>query len=75
MAQETEQKTVDTGTYDERLALARQMHDIRPARLQVEQAVENAAVKLLPLDRETFKREILEGFDFALGRSVNKIHG
>lgn len=62
--QKTAQQTADNSTYDERLALAREMHDIRPARLQVEQAIENAAAKLPPLDRETFKREMLGGFDF-----------
>lgn len=54
----------DGATYEKRLALAGQMHEIRPARMQVEEAVESAAARLPPLDRESFRNEILGAFDF-----------
>lgn len=50
--------------FERRLVLARQMNDIRPARQQVEEAVDMAIVKLSMNDRDVFKEEILSSFDF-----------
>jgi hypothetical protein len=51
-------------TLEKRIELAREMHKIRPARDQVELAVAQAAMQIPEGDRETFKTNILDGFDF-----------
>jgi hypothetical protein len=47
-----------------RIELAKKMHEIKPARDQVEQAVQQVALQLPMSDRDTFTEEILAGIDF-----------
>lgn len=51
--------------YEERVALAKKMHEISPARQQVEDAV-NGVANRLPVDNQDgFKRQVMKSIDVA----------
>jgi hypothetical protein len=51
--------------FAERLALAKQMHDLRPAKKQVEDAVNTAANRLPAANRDDFVKAMMKSIDVA----------
>ncbi len=63
-AVEDESEAVNTDpTYDERLELAKKMHDLRPVRDQVENAIAQFSQTRPPAERETFKVAMMNVFN------------
>ena len=61
-----QQAAADRGAdYGARVALAQKMHEIRPAKKQVEDAVTAAASRLPAPNREDFKAQMMKSIDVA----------
>lgn len=56
-------QTDNGADYAERLALAQKMHEIRPAKQQIEDAVTAAANRLPAANRDEFKAQIMKAID------------
>lgn len=64
---EAEQETAaDDPTYERRLELARQMHEIWPTRLKVEKALNHAASKMPVQNRAAFKSGMRQAIKYKL---------
>lgn len=50
--------------YAKRLELSQQMHKIRPAKAQVQEAVEQVSANLSPAERDKFKKMVEKAFDY-----------
>ncbi|MBI4030604.1 MAG: hypothetical protein HY370_02915 [Proteobacteria bacterium] len=61
MAQDSAGKPVDMA---QRLDLAKKMHEIRPAKVQIEAAVEQLSQRIPPPDRPRFKDIMMKSMDF-----------
>ena len=58
------QAQADLGDKAKRLELAQKMHEIRPARAQVDEAVQQVARNLPPLEREKLLNLVEKAFDY-----------
>jgi hypothetical protein len=56
--------------YKERLALAKEMHEIRPAADQVDSAIESVSLKMPEASRESFKSRMRNSLDY---RAIERI--
>jgi hypothetical protein len=54
----------DLGSKSERLKLAKQMNDIRPARAQVDEAVQAVSRNLGPMEKERLLKLVARAFDY-----------
>ena len=60
----TAQEAVDEGTLERRLELAKQMQDIRPARKQVEAAIDQYVSGLPPADQAVYKTALRNALNY-----------
>lgn len=61
MAQDAPAKPADL---EQRLVLARKMHEIRPAKMQIEAAIDQLSQRIPPADRARFKDIMMKSMDF-----------